>query len=371
MHIPAILLPGVMGSRFKIPGQNKHWDPDSEGWMLWDWYFAWYDNVRLALHHTENIVLYDDLERGWSGVAHDYYGDLLKGLEDSRIPGGHHPIPPPTVYAVGYDWRQGIETIGDFVANRIEEIRTTAGVEQVDVIAHSMGSLAIRAAFLKNPNLLQHNRIRKLVFVCPPAVGAVILYRRFFTGMIKGPDGGFWDEFFRNILGDKPYKFLTIISGTPGPVQLLPTKHYPDRTGRPWYPGSYVPGMYADTHCPPGLEIPNADLEEDLSEVARKDLKKRIGEQIYYEAFMGEPKNTEHPNSYLIYGNVDKTEIEFNREDPEEVITANAGDQTVADVSALASAVPAGNRIPYSKLEHGEACNDERVVKKIISLLNT
>lgn len=354
---PVVLLPGVMGSRLYFPHSGKSWDPDDSLGMLFDWeILVWYEWVRRALHYSEPACLYDDMEDGWSGVAWKYHGKLLIELKKSRqFPRDHG------VHAVGYDWRQGIQKLGIYVAQQLQTIIAASPKKMIDVIGYSMGSLALRAAFLTDGTLKAN--VRKVIYLCPPAVGAVIMYRRFFTGMIYGPDGGLEDYFFRDILGDSQKKIISIASGLPGPVQLLPTKYYPP----PWYDGGTPPYPYSDYRCPPGINPTNIGL----SPTVRANLALRIAEQSYFETFMGNPSNTAHPDSYLIYGSKSDTEVGFRSRNPANPVRAAAGDMTVAAVSALQSAVPAGNQyaITDPNLEHALACNHPDVINRIKLLL--
>ena len=92
------------------------------------------------------------------------------------------------------------------------------GADRVAIVTHSMGGLVARAACLVNPALAE--RIAVVVHVCQPSAGAVVLYRRLFTGLVRGLDGGggIADRVFRLLLGSDQATFLANMSGLPGPM---------------------------------------------------------------------------------------------------------------------------------------------------------
>src|SRR5262245_1860193 len=120
MAVPIVLLPGIMGSRLFFPASGKFWDPD-DSWRMVRWAPVWPfrsdDDNRVQLHAREPAgVIFDtasvgpaERDRGWSTVVWSYYGGLLQRLQDDFGAAGG-------VYAVGYDWRQDIGWLGDWVA---------------------------------------------------------------------------------------------------------------------------------------------------------------------------------------------------------------------------------------------------------------
>jgi pimeloyl-ACP methyl ester carboxylesterase len=227
---PIVFLPGVMGSRLYFPRSRRFWDPDRAtrmGWWIPFWPIRSDDDNRRDLHfHEPGGVVLDtadvspaEKKRGWSTVVWSYYCGMLKKLEEVAA--------PAEVYAIGYDWRQDIRRLGAEMAAKFRHLLGRPGVERIHVVTHSMGGLVLRAALRLQPALGE--RIATIVHVCQPSAGAVILYRRLFTGLVPGLDGGngLADRGFRLLLGTKQASFLANMSGMPGPMQLLPSGDFP------------------------------------------------------------------------------------------------------------------------------------------------
>ena len=159
--------------------------------------------------------------------------------------------PTAQVHAVGYDWRQPIDWLGWYAGQRIRAILAATGADEFSAVTHSMGGLVLRAAFKAAPALV--GMARKVVHVCQPSVGAVVLYRRLFTGLVRPYDGGggVFDRAFRLILGNTRTAFLGNMSGMPGPMQLLPSQFLPGGwnpllpNGPPYASGNIAPAIGA------------------------------------------------------------------------------------------------------------------------------
>src|SRR5512135_27808 len=187
MPVPIVLFPGIMGSRLFFPTSGKYWDPD-DYWRMGRWAPIWPfrsdDDNRVQLHAREPAGLIIDTadvsaeerDRGWSTLVWSFYGGLLRVLQDGVGASGG-------VYAVGYDWRQDIGWLGEYAADKIDRIQGMAGAKRVAVVAHSMGGLVIRSALSVRPELCE--KLGVVVHVCQPSAGAVILYRRLLTGLIR------------------------------------------------------------------------------------------------------------------------------------------------------------------------------------------
>jgi hypothetical protein len=261
---PIVFFPGVMGSRLYFESSGKYWDPDSTWRMLrWAplWPFRSDDDNRRDLHAREPAgVLIDPLdnavdphgvERGWGGVVWSFYGDYLQCLRD--LAGDRQ------AFAVGYDWRQDIRWLGEYAAEKLRACLELTGAGKLRLATHSMGGLVARAAFRAAPDLV--HRVESVLHVCQPATGAVILYRRLFTGMVRGLDGGggIGDRAFRLLLGNSRAAFLGNMSGQPGPLQLLPSAFFSvDGSGQHWHAaldtGTPHEDLYGNANSPPRPE---------------------------------------------------------------------------------------------------------------------
>ena len=358
-----------MGSRLYFPAADKYWDPDST-WRMLRWMpvplVRSDDDSRRDLHARQPAgVVVDPLHdldedavaHGWGGVVWAYYGTYLTLLRD--LAGGS------PVFAVGYDWRQDLRWLGEYAADKLRAALDATGADQLDLVTHSMGGLVARAAFRHDPGLVP--RVRKVVHVCQPAAGAVVLYRRLFTGLVRGLDGGrgVADRAFRLLLGNTRAGFVGNMSGQPGPLQLLPSGFFPPAAdGRAWHAaldaGTAFADLYGSPDSPPGLNDPALDLPAD----ARADFADRVVDVADFHAWLGFPAapNPAPPETWLICGSVRPTEVRVGfaagRPDPG---VAAEGDGTVPYLSAAALRVADGRRFTVAGVEHATACGDPQV----------
>lgn len=290
------VLPGIMGSRLRFPNSDRYWDPDSTRRMLW-WLPVPLVNPRsalaAALHRDEPAEVIEDesdfvadgeKHRGWEGLSSEHYLKHLRGLDADLGTGAD-------VRGFGYDWRQDITALGRTMAARL---LAAAGADELVLVTHSMGGLVARSAVAQSPELAA--KVRGVVHVCPPSCGAVVLYRRFFTGTEFRVDGGFADLPLLWILGDDADEFALTASGLPGAVQLLPSPSY-SVLGEPWNPFLGTPpevhAMYEADRWPPGLGVP------DLPPKARAALADRAREVRAFHTTLGDRF---HPNTWVICG---------------------------------------------------------------------
>ena len=367
---PILLFPGIMGSRLYFPAADRFWDPDSNKRMLW-WAPVWpvrsdEDNRRDLRFEQPAGVVIDPLgdefgpaeaDRGWGGVVWSYYGEMLGDLRTDAA---------GEAYAAGYDWRQGIKWLGEFAATRIRRVLEITGAARLAVVTHSMGGLVVRAAFQHFPEL--RDRVARVVHVCQPSAGAVILYRRLFTGLLRPFDGGgaVADRAFRLIHGNTRASILGNVSGLPGAMQLLPSPHYPAAGGRVWNPSLPNPPTYTSDTNPPGVS--DTRLRPGVS----NDLIARVGEVNEFHAWLGDPTNpaTSHPDTWLIYGADLPTEttIAFDGTTSSPA-PSTPGTAVVPAVSATALGLPPGRAVAFTNLTHASACNAAAVRSTVREIL--
>lgn len=266
--VPIIFVPGVMGSRLDVSGTVFDWDPDDKAEMA-DWVTSTTASVRKRIAYTTDAEPMSDLvrfslghdvpvdpladirgrerlvqiatqgrrlsrrqnlsavisrfyeRRGWGSVVWSFYGPILLHLQEVLNPGRGANEPHP-VYAIGYDWRQSNTDSGNVLLLQIQRIlEDTPLARRVIVVSHSMGGLVTRAALAAGGG----RHIAGVVHTVMPADGAVVAYRRFFTGARPKYDG---DAFLCSILGDTPHKYFETQSGARGPIELLPHDSYPE-----------------------------------------------------------------------------------------------------------------------------------------------
>lgn len=264
---PIIFVPGVMGTRLRLPNGNYKWDPDSAKEML---RLQWADGEtkRNIFDSDTDAVIIDDediyieegtsfkfnpvtnftqhltieerrkareisLKQGFVSLVGAFYRDfLLKTHEKFKDYG----MP---VYAVGYDWRQGNRESGKHLKDSIigDTIKGITGILEKEnakkciVLTHSMGGLVTRAAIKQSKEL--EAKISGVIHVVQPVFGAAVLYRRFFTGTIRrydstsvNPMAMIADKVLFDILGGTPHEFGENMSSLQGPLELLPTNGY-------------------------------------------------------------------------------------------------------------------------------------------------
>ena len=164
------------------------------------------------------------------------------------------------VYACGYNWLQSNEESAKRVIQRIEEIeKRIAGNAyysysgQVILVTHSMGGLVGRRVAQ-----LIGDKILGVVHGVQPVTGAPVVYRRFKAGTEVG---GFLDlagAVAAVIIGWDAADVTCVLGNSPGPMELLPTKHY-------------EPGWLRITDGEKTIELPKKDPYEEIYSVSAKD----------------------------------------------------------------------------------------------------
>lgn len=257
--LPIIFIPGVMGSRLRLVAHNEKWDPDSIRNML-GWAMRSADrtaeilSVRTGMAEVmSDAIKYDRAlapiweavdpaedpnfygrQRGWGGASQDFYYKVLKDLETTfnskPYAPGEHPV-----YAFGYDWRRTNSHSATLLARRVRYVVDKHGADGVVLVTHSMGGLVARYACAPAGCGIG-GLVKGVVHVVQPCNGATVAYRRFVEGVGQDKKGGIEGRVMGSILGGSWWGYTMIMSGTEGPVQLLPNQVYEkwlvDRDGK-------------------------------------------------------------------------------------------------------------------------------------------
>jgi pimeloyl-ACP methyl ester carboxylesterase len=133
------------------------------------------------------------------------------------------------VWACGYNWLDSNEAAADRLIQRINEALEwyTKGkywipVGKVIVVTHSMGGLVGRRAAQK-----AGNSILGVVHGVQPVGGAPVVYRRFRAGTEANGAFDIPAAVAAAIIGWDAADVTCVLANSPGPLELLPTKHYP------------------------------------------------------------------------------------------------------------------------------------------------
>lgn len=309
--VPIVFVPGVMGSRLHFTDIDEYWNPDSN-WHMLHWLRVSYETCATEFHfdapadvmtnNTSGALRPEETGRGWEGVSWKFYVPFLRFLNQVAFPSACTPV-----YARGYDWRQSNSLSGAILSEQIDEILELENAEKVIICTHSMGGLVTRAA-LKSDNTLA-DKVAGVIHVVQPANGAPAAYRRFFTGAVSSLDGG---GALSLILGNKGYKFTEIVSGLPGPFQLVPFHTYHDLdsngnavawltqevNGKPEPIGGNVHDHYESQLSPPGIYNPDIHDEDKRATLGRA-IAARLKTTRKFHNWLDTFK---HPNTYSIYG---------------------------------------------------------------------
>lgn len=401
--IPIVVVPGVMGTRLDISGTIADWDPDSD-LVMGEWAFtSGTDSVRsridfrtkaspktdlgptgeiaankrVAFIGTRGLIHSDVTtarfagefyqKRGWGELVWGFYGPILMHLQEHMNPGPGLAEPHP-VYAIGYDWRQSNMDSGPVLTRRIGDVlKLHPLAKQVVLVTHSMGGLVTRSAIAQGG----HAQIAGVVHTVMPSDGAVVAYRRFFTGATNALDPGpEWlpTTGLNTILGNSAEEYLETQSGAQGPIELLPHDSYPEvfftapdgRTNRDF------PDIFKayEIEKPPGI-IPEGASGLDLI-ILITQIQNRLRQAKKLTRLIAK---VQHPDTALLLGDGLSTDAAFDWRKVKDddttlgVIKRNQGDKTVPAPSAefRVATVHSRDRFP---VEHADCFKSPDFCKK-------
>lgn len=133
------------------------------------------------------------------------------------------------VWACGYNWLECNEVSAQRLVNKIDE--ALAWYDQTNyfipagkviLLTHSMGGLVARRAAQ-----LAGDKILGVVHSVLPAGGGPVAYRRFRAGTEVAGMFDLEGAVVATIMGWNAADFTCMMANSPGPLGLLPTKHYP------------------------------------------------------------------------------------------------------------------------------------------------
>ncbi|WP_374423170.1 esterase/lipase family protein [Chromobacterium sp.] len=278
--IPVIFVPGVMGSNLictQGKGKGIKWLLNDTGSML-PWLGRGAQIRRESLDPavmqvfqggkvSSRTPLNNKLlkERGWGEVGYMSYGEYLADLhlalndfhcggwnysprkmligKDLKAEKGEVSLKEDEValsyryafpiYACGYNWLDDNASSAKLLKNRIQKAisdqkKLGHKCEKVIVVTHSMGGLVARYC---SEVLGMRDQILGVVHGVMPAIGAAAVYRRMKAGTENGGKGQGTTKRIEGavaseILGGNGLEMTSVLSQSPGPLQLLPTPEY-------------------------------------------------------------------------------------------------------------------------------------------------
>jgi PGAP1-like protein len=450
---PVIFVPGVMGSRIGL-SSSRTWDPDSTLAML-RWPPLTMSGVqtnRAALSvaatgsrpitelgsdakkdisknaaasgvaqrelglikapSADQIQQFFGVTRNWASILWKYYGMVLLRLEGQF--NATRTVNP--VYAFGYDFRQSNAVSGGKLREFIGQVLSKhPAASRVIIVTHSMGGLVVRGAIAGDGGIV--DKIRGVIHGAQPSNGAVVCYTRFLSGMMEPVESvGFWD-LTPTVVGQTSAEYSYLMSGLPGPLQLLPNHRYQSFfTDGKWLDGLGTDADLSDIYSvyagdgPAGL-APRVSFAQNLrgtdaeraSQTVVNDFARHLATaKSFHEQLANSPNAAFHPQTVVLYStgldtvynvrvNTDHNDVSLHNQWTTRKLDGGGievtdnfakiayvrkrlGDITVPDVSARCPAAKdVTPEVPAPGTEHGNvykatAFND-RVVYYVTQLL--
>jgi pimeloyl-ACP methyl ester carboxylesterase len=204
----------------------------------------------------------DALKR-WNKVAG---GDCppLTDDEIARLDDYYYPV-----WACGYNWLESNADSAKRLVQRIQDVLKHYNHPdcqfipegRVILVTHSMGGLVARAAAK-----LAEKDILGIVHGVQPVGGAPVVYRRFRAGTETSGPLDVMGAIAAEILGWDAKAITCVMANSPGPMELLPTRHYPSG----WLRFERRSGGNKEELMPP-LPTPGGDPYEEIYSVRVQD----------------------------------------------------------------------------------------------------
>ena len=211
---PVIIIPGITGTYLY---QNR--DPFDEVWI---------NLLKLALpgedrylnelmldingrEYQDRPMVVGDIIRSAAGV--EVYSGLIEDMLDNGYAEGEN------LFVFPYDWRFSNEHSAQLLDEKIKQVLTQTGSDNVDIVAHSMGGLVSKQYLFTEGS----DVVDQVVFVGTPHLGAP----KTFKALMYGDDMGY--KFF--LLGLSRSRMRHISQNMPAVFELLPSQTYFNKVG--------------------------------------------------------------------------------------------------------------------------------------------
>lgn len=227
---PLILVPGIGGSELKVNEDTIWSKDDGHGGTFSHIYPAgekvWVNEVKAGEPGHDDY--FDVLRMKTDGVTSETNLGLTGNLYAGAYQGAINFFTTDEVgytlnqnfFIFPYDWRKDITTTKDLLDQKIQEIKTQAGSQKVDIVAHSMGGLVARN-YIADANKAQN--VRKLFTLGTPHLGAP----KFLKALRHGEcltEPRLQDLPF--CIGINPMEMKDVIQNMIGGYELAPTQTY-------------------------------------------------------------------------------------------------------------------------------------------------
>ncbi len=373
---PIILIPGIMGSELGVketffPGISCKFGNYSynTGDMVWPPLNFQYANSYLCNNNYLDVMefnktgepIYPQVDingkildapiLGPLGFGNEPYYDTVRYLEDAYTP-------DINLFIFPYDFRKDIRSTIGQLDSLVDNAKSKAGAQKVNIIAHSMGGLVARE-YIRDAN--RAKKVNTLVELGTPNLGSVdflafLLYNKPF-----GPFGAV-----------NGYEANNLVQNWTGAFELLPSKKYYE--------------LYSDSNEYPFNDSQDIDnnkqigpLNYDQLKILLTNLNKNMyvfnNAEKFHEDLDQSYSNTNGVNVYLIAGSGTATRMQirdykkhgFFGDEIVQDATSTNGDGTVPLKSATLNQT---NNVYYVKQEHLDLPSNNPALIMAVNLLN-
>ena len=245
------------------------------------------------------------------------------------------------LFVFPYDWRLDLDLTAEKLRQRVEDIKTIEGVDQVDIVAHSMGGLVVKNYLSQDGGA----SINKLIFVGTPHLGAPKSGKVLLRG----------DRLGNPLLEEDRIQEISLNS--PSTYQLLPSQEYFDQ-----FIGYILPYNSNILH----FQDTNQFLvERGLNQFLLNKAENFFAKGLHHIDF-------EEVDVYNIAGCSINTESLYVFDKKNKIIdyAYSTGDETVPLVSADYINIPSANKFYAEKAQHGGLPSKNGVRELILGILN-
>jgi pimeloyl-ACP methyl ester carboxylesterase len=325
---PLVIVPGVMGTRLVDNATGKEYWPDVTD-MVNSGDDSYLDVLKLAPDGTQipgREMTATDVIRTATGtydrllipipLEESAYANTIKAFTDIGYDEGKN------LFVVPYDWRLSIASSAVTIGAALQDARSHSPDGKIDVIAHSMGGLAVKAYL---SSLQDDSFVDKLVFSGAPQLGAPFIFKALQYGDNLGFSFGPFDLL-------NPNEAKSIMQNMPGVYDLLPSRRFVG------VDGSYLARESIDDAGNVSTKALNFDEAKNFM-AANSDDARNTGLLASADAFHGSADNVPLsgvPHVYNVVGCQNPTPEQYVIHDDGSVDVAMAnGDGSVPVDSAM------------------------------------